>query len=95
VNFVLDASVTLCWFFLDGKPAERAYALGVLESMKLSATGALVPVTWGLEISNVIGKAENKGLITEAQSEAFLEMPGRIDISADTAAFSRALADAL
>lgn len=95
MNFVLDASVTMCWFFLDGKPAERTYALGVLDAMKRSETGALVPVTWGLEISNVIGKAEIRGLITEAQSEAFLEMLGSMDISADAATFSKALADTL
>jgi predicted nucleic acid-binding protein len=95
VNFVLDASVTMCWFFLDGKPAERTYALSVLEAMKQSETSALVPVTWGLEISNVIGKAEMKGLITEAQSEAFLEMLGSIDVSVDTATFSKALSDTL
>lgn len=95
MNFVLDASVTMCWFFLDGKPAERTYALRVLDVMKQSETSALVPVTWGLEISDVIGKAEMKGLITEAQSEAFLEMLGSIDISADTATFSRALSDTL
>ena len=95
MNFVLDASVTMCWFFLDGKPAERTYALGVLDAMKQSETSARVPVTWGLEISNVIGKAEMKGLITEAQSGAFLEMLGSIDISVDTATFSKALSDTL
>jgi predicted nucleic acid-binding protein len=95
VNFVLDASVTMCWFFLDGKRAERTYALSVLDAMKQSETSALVPVTWGLEISNVVGKAEMKGLITEAQSKAFLEMLGSIDISVDTATFSKALSDTL
>jgi predicted nucleic acid-binding protein len=95
VIFVLDASVTMCWLFLDGKPAERTYALSVLDAMKQSETRALVPVTWGLEISNVIGKAETRGSITEAQSESFLEMLGSMDISADTATFSKALSDTL
>jgi len=45
VNFVLDASVALCWLFLDGKPAERAYALKVLDAIKQTETSALVPVT--------------------------------------------------
>ena len=95
MNFVLDASVTMCWFFLDGKPAARTYALSVLDAMKQSETSALVPVTWGLEISNVIGKAEIKGLITEAQSGAFIELLGTIDIGVDTATFSKALSDTL
>jgi predicted nucleic acid-binding protein len=95
VNFVLDASVTMCWFFLDGRPADRKYALSVLEIMRQPETSARVPVTWGLEISNVIGRAEMKAVITEAQSEAFLEMLGSLDINADTATFSKALSDTL
>jgi predicted nucleic acid-binding protein len=95
VNFVLDASVTMCWILRDGKTAERAYALEVLNLMKLSETSAVVPVTWGLEVANVIGKAEMRGLVREAQSEAFLEMLDGVDIRADAAMFSRALSDTL
>ncbi len=93
--FVLDASVTMCWLLFDGKPAESAYALRVLNAMKRAQTRALVPVTWGLEVSNVIGKAETKGLLREAQSEAFLEMLRSVDIGADSATFSKALSDTL
>lgn len=95
MNFVLDASVTMDWILLDGKPAGRAYALKVLDAMKQAQTSALVPVTWGLEVSNVIGKAEMKGLVTEAQSEAFLEMLEGVVVSADSATFSKALSDTL
>lgn len=95
MNFVLDASVTMCWLFLDGKPAERAYALNVLDAMKQAKTGAQVPMTWGLEVSNVIAKAEMRGLVRETQSEAFLEMLKNVDIGADAATFSKALSDTL
>jgi predicted nucleic acid-binding protein len=95
VNFVLDASVTMCWLFLDGKPADRAYALKVLNTMKQAKTSALVPVTWGFEVSNVIANAEVKGLVREVQSEAFLEMLEVVDIGADSATFSKALSDTL
>lgn len=95
MTFVLDASVTLGWLLLDGKPTERAYALKVLDAMKLEETSALVPVTWGLEVSNVISKAEMKGLVREAQSEAFLEMLAGVVINADSATFSKALSDTL
>jgi len=95
VTFVLDASVTLCWLFQDGKPSESAYALRALNAMKQPETRALVPVTWGLEVSNVVSKAEAKGLLKEAQSEAFLEMLSSLDIAADSGTFSRALADTL
>jgi len=66
-----------------------------LDAMKQATTRALAPMTWGLEISNVINKAEMKGVTSEAQSEAFLEMLEGIDINADAATFSRALSDTL
>jgi predicted nucleic acid-binding protein len=93
MNFVLDNSVAMRWFFGDGKPQELAYAGKVLDAMKGSS--ALVPVTWGLEVSNALARAEAKELVTEARSEAFLEMLQGVDIVVDTATFSHALSDTL
>jgi predicted nucleic acid-binding protein len=93
MNFVLDNSVTMRWFFGDGKPRELAYAGKVLDAMKKAS--ALVPVTWGLEVANVIAKAEAKGLVTEARGGTFLEMLEGVDIEADTATFLHALTDTL
>ena len=93
MSFVLDTSVTMRWFFGDGKPQELAYAGKVLDAMKDAS--ALVPVTWGLEVANVIAKAEAKGLVTEARSGAFLEMLEGVDIEVDAATFAHALSDTL
>jgi predicted nucleic acid-binding protein len=93
VSFVLDASVTMRWFFGDGKPQELAYAGKVLDAMKDAS--ALVPVTWGLEVANVIARAEAKGLVTEARSGAFLEMLDGVDIEVDAATSAHALSDTL
>ncbi len=93
MNFVLDNSVTMRWFFGDGKPRELAYAGKVLDIMKKAS--AIVPVTWGLEVANVIARAEAKGLVTEARSGAFLEMLEGVDIEVDTATFQHALSDTL
>ena len=93
MSFVLDNSVTMRWFFGDGRPRELAYAGEVLDAMK--TTNALVPVTWGLEVSNVIARAEAKGLATEARSEAFLEMLEGVEIDVDAATFSHALSGTL
>jgi predicted nucleic acid-binding protein len=93
VSFVLDTSVTMRWFFGDGKPQELAYAGKVLDAMKDAS--ALVPVTWGLEVANVIAKAEAKGLVTEARSGAFLEMLECVDIEEDSVTFAHALSDTL
>ena len=93
MSFVLDNSVTMRWFFGDGKPQELVYARKVLEAMKKDC--ALVPVTWGLEVANVISRAEAKNFVTEARSGAFLEMLEGIDIEVDGATFAHALSDTL
>lgn len=93
MSFVLDNSVTMRWFFGDGKPQELAYASKVLDAMK--QVNALVPVTWGLEVANVIAKAEAKAWVTEARSEAFLNMLEEVGIEVDTATFTHVLSDTL
>lgn len=95
MNFVLDASVTMSWLLADAKPTDKRYAASVLASLAETDTAAGVPVTWGLEIANVVARAEAKGLVTEAQSEAFLEMLGGIRITPDPATFPRALIETL
>lgn len=93
MSFVLDNSVTMRWFFGDGKPLELAYAAKVLDAMQEAK--ARVPMTWGLEVANVIAKAEEKSLVTEARSGAFLEMLEDLEIEVDAATFAHALSDTL
>lgn len=93
--FVLDASVTLSWLLGDASPADRVQADKVLNALRSPDAVAEVPVTWSLEVANVIARAESKALLSEAQSEAFLEMLGGIRILVDDATGSRALADTL
>jgi len=93
MRFVLDNSVSMRWFFGDGKPQELTFAVEVLDALR--GNSALVPVTWGLEVSNVISSAEAKGLVTEARSETFLGMLEALDIEVDEQTFSRALSETL
>ena len=51
--------------------------------------------TWGLEVANVIARAEAKELVTEARSGAFLEMLDGVNIESDVATFTHALSDTL
>ena len=90
---MLDTSVTMRWFFGDGQSRELACAGKVLEALKDAS--ARVPVIWGLEVANVIARAEAKALVTEARSSAFLEMLDGVEIVVDGATFSRALSDTL
>ena len=93
MNFVLDNSVTMCWLLADGKPADVAYAETVLDALK--AAQALVPSLWALEAANVIAKGEAKGFVTEARSQAFIVLLGRLNIVPDAATAIHALGDTL
>jgi predicted nucleic acid-binding protein len=92
---VLDASITLTWLLGDATPADRTYAGTVLDALREPAAIANVPVTWGLEVANVLARAEAKGFVTEAHSEAFLEMLAAAPIQPDLDTFPRALTGTL
>jgi predicted nucleic acid-binding protein len=94
VTFVLDASVALTWLLSDAKANQRDYAAGLLEALK-RGTVAMVPVTWALEIANVLARGEARGVLSEAQSEAFLEMLSGAPIEVDTATYPQALTETL
>ncbi len=88
MRFVLDASVTLSWLLRDAAAREAAYVFAVLAALRARASTAAVPMTWGLEIANVLARGEAKGQLNEAQSDAFLEMlqATPIQVDPDTAA---------
>ena len=71
MNFVLDASVTMSWLLGDSKASDRAYAGKILEELKNPDTSAAVPVTWSLEVANVIARAEAKGLVSRRRARHF------------------------
>jgi len=93
--FVLDASVTMSWLLGDARLSDRAYAASVLEAMKSPHSRAAVPVTWSLEVANVIARAEAKSLLSEAQSESFLKMLASTQIHVEDATGAHALTDTL
>lgn len=94
MNFVLDASVTMSWLLSDADSSDRQYAAGLLESLKRGAT-AMVPVTWALEVANVLARGEAKRTVSEAQINAFVEMLAGAPIESDAATHARALGDTL
>jgi predicted nucleic acid-binding protein len=93
MSFVLDASVALLWLAPDTNPAGVAYAGAVLKTLKGSQ--ALVPSLWPLEVGNVITRLETRNIVTEADSQRFITLLGRLDIVADPATARHALGDTL
>jgi hypothetical protein len=91
VTFVLDASVTMSWLLRDTAARGAAYPFAVLNSLGVGATAAVVPLTWGLEIANVIARCEAKGQVSEAQRVFYRANRGGADRSRSGYVFSRAI----
>ena len=81
------------WFFEDGSPQDLAYADTILAAIK--DQGAIVPVTWGLEVANVLSRAEAKSAVKAARTDAFLEMLEGLNIKPDAATFENSFTGTL
>lgn len=95
MTFVLDASITLSWLLNDASGKDEPYAFSVLKALREGDTRCSVPLTWGLEVANMIARGEAKAQDTEAQSEAFLEMLREVDVEVDAAGAEQSLSDTL
>ena len=93
MNFVLDNSVAMRWLLPNTRPADTVYAGKALDA--LTTGQALVPSLWALEAANVIAKAESKGMLTEARSQAFLALLDHLNIIDDNATIVHALGETL
>lgn len=93
MNFVLDASVALLWLAPESNPMGMAYATAALTALKQS--NAIVPSLLALEVANVVAKLESKGAVTEANSQRYIALLGRLNITVDQATAAHALGDTL
>ncbi len=59
--FVLDASVTLAWYFADEASAASDKALDLL-----TTETAIAPAIWAYEVGNVLTLAQRRGRMSEA-----------------------------
>ncbi|MBK7665250.1 MAG: type II toxin-antitoxin system VapC family toxin [Candidatus Methylophosphatis roskildensis] len=93
MSFVLDASVALLWLVPETNPTGADYASATLMALKESQ--AVVPSLFALEAANVVGKVEARGVVTEADSQRFIALLGRLDMVTDQATATHALGDTL
>ena len=93
MNFVLDASVALLWLVPETNPAGVDNAAATLRALKGSQ--AVVPSLWALEIANVVVKVESRGIVTEADTQRFIALLGRLNIVTDPATAVHALGETL
>ena len=94
MSFVLDASVALSWL-LEDAGAGQAYASAVFDVLGDAEVQAHVPVTWGLELANVIAKSEGRNALPPARSQAFLASIEAAPILCDSATEKKSLHETL
>jgi predicted nucleic acid-binding protein len=78
-GFVLDCSVTLCWYFQD---EVNAYADEVQD--QFAHVQAIVPAIWPLEVANALLMGERRKRSTEAQATAWSQHLATMPISVET-----------
>ena len=93
MNFVLDASVALLWLAPETNPTATDYAAKALLALKYSQ--AVVPSLFALEIANVVAKLESRGNVSEADSQRYITLLGRLNISVDQATATHAWGETL
>ncbi len=78
MSLVLDASLTLSWFFKDERtPGADAVLTEVTEK------GAVVPALWRLEVANALQMAVRRKRIDASFRDGALTQLSRLSISAD------------
>jgi predicted nucleic acid-binding protein len=85
IEFVLDCSITMAWFFKD---ESDSYSSNILE--QLTNSQAWVPTIWSLEVANAFLSAESRKRISAADvAQAIAQIRSlpikREEINADSA----------
>ena len=93
MKFVVDTSVTMRWCFLDGSAKDLEYAGLVLDSIE--SESATVPAIWGLEVANVLVRAERHGSIERSITENFITTLEGLRIVVDEKTSEYSLTDIL
>lgn len=75
---VLDCSVTMSWLFRE---EFTPFAERILD--EVTASRAVVPSLWPLEVGNVVLQAERRGRVSEADGSRFLALLGGLPIDVD------------
>jgi predicted nucleic acid-binding protein len=88
--FVLDNSVAMRWCFESGA---HAHADNVLQQLESDDGEAFVPVLWRYEVSAVLARAQNTGVLTAQKVTEFLENLQALNIIVDTDGSDRIFTD--
>lgn len=80
MEFVLDASITASWAFLD-----ETSPIATLALTRLRTGSAHVPGIWWFEIRNTLIMGERRNRITATDTVAFLHDLSHLDIASDRA----------
>jgi predicted nucleic acid-binding protein len=90
VTFVVDASVSLAWCFVDeSTPGTQALLDRAVDE------GTVVPSIWPFEMANILALALRRGRIDAVDLGAAITSLGRLEITVDVTATQRALSEIL
>ena len=80
MRLVLDASLTLSWFFKEQRVERSVKAL-----RQVRQSGALVPNLWNVEVAHVLLRYERRGDLTQDRTASICDYLRALPISVDPA----------
>jgi predicted nucleic acid-binding protein len=86
MEFVLDASIAVCWFL---KSQQTTYSLSVMRGLLGSVVH--VPAVWAFEIATVMRKEQNLGNLTFDDSDRFFKLIRSINVKTSAPASPESL----
>ena len=89
LEFVLDSSVTMAWFFDDEATAATAATDELLDVLNQDGR-AVVAAHWALEVGNTLLTAERRKRVSVADSSHFLAFLDAMPIETDAETVARA-----
>ena len=91
MSIVIDASITLPWYFEDEVSREAEVAFD-----RVAIDGAVVPIHWKLEVANAFQTALRRGRLDAGYRDVSLNdlglLPIEIDLESNVCAWSETLA---
>jgi predicted nucleic acid-binding protein len=91
-QFVIDASLTLDWCFIDEQSLYGDAILSLLEDEQNQAA-AIVPNLWPLEVLNALIVAERRNRVTYDEAQEFLAVIHGLDIEVEPTTSDQALSN--
>jgi predicted nucleic acid-binding protein len=85
----------MTWLLVGGKSVDIEYCTSVRAALRKQDNAAHVPMTWKLEVANVLLRAEAQRQVNDAQSDVFFQLLSELPVEVDSETADRCPTDVM